>query len=932
MTAEAQRPLLVLIDASSLIFRAFYAVRALSTRGGLPTNAVFGYATMVIKVIEELQPTHIAFAYDTKHPSFRKDRYPEYKANRGAMPDDLVPQIPYIKKFAEALALPGFEKPGFEADDLIGALTEAAQKRGEAVCIVTGDKDLMQLVNADVFLFDTMKNLKIDAQAVKAKLGVEPAQVADYLGLVGDSSDNIPGVPGIGPKSAAQLLQEYGSLENIYESLDKIKAGKQRDSLVANREQAFLSRELATVCRDVGEDFSFDALRCQPQFSQELTALLAELEFQKLGARLEKITPGELSAAKPSKAAAVVNSDAEMSASEAENKVSPLATKLDLPEPRFEAISELSRLREVFAEIPEGAVVAIDSETTGLSHSDHLVGFSFCFAQDRAFYVPLRHEILSQQINAEAALAELGAMLRKHPLVGQNIKFDTNVFRREGLSIPPANIFADTMLAAYLLEPGERHSMDELALRYLGRKTISYQEVCGTGKQQITFAQVPIDRATEYAAEDAWVTLVLYQILAQKLATSPSLDFVLKRIEMPLVPVLAGMEFRGVAVDSKLLGKLSLEFADELQRLEIQAKELAGMDFNLASPKQLQEVLFERLALPPSKKTKTGFSTDVEVLTKLAPLHELPRVILQHREIAKLKSTYVDVLPAISDQQGRVHTSYHQTVAATGRLSSSDPNLQNIPIRTELGKKIRAAFVARNGCVLLGADYSQIELRVLATLSRDEALLEAFRNGQDIHTMTASRIFHCAQSEVNADLRRKAKAINFGLIYGKTAFSLAEELEISRKEATEIIDTYFQQYPTIKNFLSGLAEKAKATGYAETLYGRRRIIAGINDRNKMVRAMAERMAVNTPLQGTAADLMKLAMIELDHKLENSGLAARMILQVHDELVLEVPESEVDPVRLLVKQTMETVGQLPGFPAIDVPLTVEIGVGRNWLEL
>lgn len=922
--------MLVIVDASSFIFRAFYAVRPLSNAAGVPTNATFGFATMILKVLEELKPEKLAIVYDTKHPSFRKERYAEYKANRSAMPDDLQPQIPYIKRFVEALGLPRFEKPGLEADDIIAALAQLGKEKASGeILIVSSDKDLMQLVDEKTFLIDTMKNVKIGTAGVREKMGVEPNQIIDYLGLVGDSSDNIPGVPGIGPKTAATLLKDHGTLEGIYEKIDSLKAGKLKDNLIQHRENAFLSKELATVRYDVGIDFDWDALSYKPVFGAEMQGLLKELEFAKFQDRLERLTksaPKDQAASAPASSSLLVESQSPAPAApvSADDKVAAHA-------PSYHLIQKLEDLEKALAKAAQADVLVIDTETTGLAHTDKLVGFSFCFGAKDAYYVPLRHDY-GEQVELSDAVALWNRLLRGKKLAGQNLKFDLNVLRREGVEIDDSQVAFDTMLAAYVADPSGRHNMDQLSKKYLHHDTITYESVCGTGKNQKRFSEVDLGLATQYAAEDAHVTWLLKEEIGAELKRSPSLEKVLNTIDLPLVAVLSDMETRGVAIDKPLLANLSEEFANDLKNYEQQAFEIAGGEFNLASPKQLQEVLFERLKLPTFKKTKTGYSTDVDVLTKLAVIHPLPRVILQYREVAKLKSTYVDVLPEIADADSRVHTNYQQTVAATGRLSSSDPNLQNIPIRTELGKRIRAAFVARPGYLLVGADYSQIELRVLAELSGDALLKDAFQKGADIHTLTAARVFHVDEANVTSDLRRKAKAINFGLIYGKTAFSLAEELGISRAEASDIISVYFRQYPTIRTYLDGLAESAKAKGYAETLYGRRRPIEGINDRNKMVQAMAERMATNTPLQGTAADLMKLAMVRVHRELPKREMKSRMILQVHDELVLEVPENEVDAARALVKEMMEGVGRISGFPQFSVPLTVETGKGTNWLDL
>lgn len=923
--ANSKRPLFCIVDASSFIFRAYYAVRPLSNKQGLPTNAVFGFAQMIIKVLEDFHPAYLAIVYDTKAPSFRKEMYTEYKANRGAMPEDLAPQIPYIKKFVETLGLPAFERPGYEADDVIATLSQkAAIESHEAdVCIISSDKDLMQLVGDGIYLYDTMKEQKYTAKEVEEKLGVSPELVADYLGIVGDTSDNIPGVKGIGPKGAAGLLKEYGSLEAVYENLHKLK-GKQKEQLENSRENAFLSKKLATVKRDLVIPEDWHKLKCTPSAGPEFFALLEELEFHGLlkraqaGDFLRGRKPG---AVQPAEAAAP-------SPGHEGDAVAAL-------QPRYTAIRSLAELKKALEALNSAPSVAIDTETTSLSvRSAEIVGFSFCAEDKEAFYVPLRHEdesgnILSGQCDPVAALEAFGEFLAGKRIIGQNLKYDICVLRSAGVSIPREGIDFDTMIASYILSPEERHNLDALADKYLGHKNTTYESICGSGKDEIPFARVPVDKAAAYAAEDAHVAFLLSRKLRELLAGIPALENVFRTIDLPLVSVLSSMEWEGVAVNVPHLKELSAEFGRELERLEAKAYALAGAEFNLASPKQLQKILFEDLNLPPVKKTKTGYSTDVEVLEKLSLRHPLPRVILEHRELSKLKSTYVDVLPALVDgNTGRVHARFNQTVAATGRLSSSDPNLQNIPIRTDSGKRVREAFVAGKGRLLLGADYSQIELRILASMSGDEALCRAFQEKRDIHALAASQIFSIPLEEVKEHERRQAKAINFGILYGKSAFSLSEELGISRTDAAEIIKTYFERYPTIRTFLDGLVSRTKETGYAETVFGRRRNIDGIHSKNKTILAMAERMAVNTPIQGTAADLIKIAMNDLHAELSRSSLRAAIILQVHDELVLEVHRDDVEEAKILMKKTMEGAGH----GKIHVPLTVDMGAAENWLKL
>ena len=932
-----KRLLFCLVDASSFIFRAYYAVRPLSNKAGLPTNALFGFANMMIKVLEDMRPSHIAVVYDTKHPSFRKEMFADYKANRSAMPEDLVPQIDYIKKYVETLGLPAFEMKGFEADDIIGTLAErAAHMSKEAdVCIVSSDKDLMQLVNGHIYLYDTMKELKYTPAQVKEKLGVPPELVPDYLGIVGDSSDNIPGVKGIGPKGAVALLEQFGSLEGIYENIQKVKKEGQRKTLIECEKVAKLSKELATVKRNMDLNTDWHSLKCEPRPSEAHFALLQEVEFSNLEKRMRawKMPEG----AGPSRHEVKTASPAfNTPHSLEEARPQPPSSDLVAAAKKEYVIIRTAKELEAALESVSGApYLCLDTETTSLHiHEAELVGLSFCGKSDTAYYVPVGHVteggyLREGQLEKDKALELFGSFIRGRKIVGQNLKYDVNILRGNGITIAPEQIHFDTMIASYILAPEERHNMDALSAKYLGHKTITYAELCGEGKNQCPFAQVDIERAGEYSAEDAHVTFLLAEKLNALLAEKPDLEKVFLEIDLPLVHVLAEMEWEGVAIDTAHLKKVSEEFAKQLASLEKTAHELAGGEFNLSSPKQLGKILFEDLKLPVVKKTKTGFSTDVDVLMKLRHQHKLPEVILENRELSKLKGTYVDVLPTLcSKKTGRVHTSFNQTVAATGRLSSQDPNLQNIPIRTASGQLVRQAFVARKGNLLLGADYSQIELRILASMSGDELLTKAFREGQDVHSLTASQLYGVPVGQVSGDQRRKAKAINFGLLYGKSAFALSEELEISRTEASEIIKVYFQRYPTIRAFLDGLMVKAKQTGYAETLFGRRRYIEGIHSQNKMLLAAAERMATNAPIQGTAADLVKIAMIRVQAELEKRKLGAKMILQVHDELVFDVPEKEVDEVRVLVKEKMEGAGA----GKIHVPLTVESGVAKNWLEI
>ena len=874
---------------------------------------------MLVKLIEDLSPSHIAIVYDTKYPSFRKKLYSEYKANRLAMPEDLIPQIPYIKKFVDFLCLPSFEQKGYEADDLIASLVERSKKSSIPSCIVSSDKDLMQLlVYKDTYMFDAMKSKEIYPKDVKEKLGVAPERVTDYLALVGDASDNIPGVRGIGPKSAAHFLEEWGSLENLYKNINKLKKNKQRESLEQYKDIAFLSKKLSIVKTDLKLDFSWNALLCAPKYSEKMRDLCEELELTKLSARMEGVLP---------------KTGEEHSTTKVKSKKAESKDEVKRTNPKYKAILSIKELEKVFQKLDKKRVIALDTETMGLEYNSGLVGFSFCASKSESFYVPLCHKNLKKQCDLKKSIKLLGDFLKNKKIVGQNIKFDINILFQHGINVQNKQIIFDTMIASYILEPESRHNLGNISEKYLYHKCISYKDIMKDKKKHQSFAELPLEKATEYACEDAHVTWLLYLKLDATLEKDKSLKKVLFDIEIPLISVLAAMEREGFKIDTKFLKEMSFQLEAEIGRLTHESWKLAGEEFNLASPKQLQEILFEKLNIPTFnlKRGKTGYSTDMKSLMKIVHQHELPNLILHFREVNKLKNTYVDVIPSLVDKNSRVHTSFNQTVTATGRLSSSNPNLQNIPIRSDLGRKIRGAFIAEKNNVLIGADYNQIELRILAFLSQDKALLDCFERGDDIHDATARKIFSIKKKVVSSEQRRRAKAINFGLLYGKTAFSLAEELAITRQEASAIIENYFHQYPSIKKFLDTLPDKAKRLGFAETLYGRKRYIADINAKNTFVRKMAERMAINTPIQGTAADIIKIAMNDLYAALQKHKLKAKIILQVHDELVLESPKSESKKVSSLLKYCMEGVGNKEGFPKIEVPLTVDLGISTDWLS-
>lgn len=895
-----KKPKLFLIDASSFIFRAYYAIRRLSTSQGLPTNATYGFVTMLLKVIEQHKPDYVTCIFDTPAPSFRKEMYADYKANRGAPPDDLLPQFEHIHKAVEVLGIHKVAEPGYEADDIIG--TFAKKFSNCEIVIVSTDKDLMQLVNERVVMLDTMKDLVYTPKQVEEKLGVPPAQVCDYLGLIGDTSDNIPGVPGIGPKGAVELLKEYGSLEAILSAAPAMKPGRKKDTLVENSSIAKLSKELATVKCDIDgriQSIALDELKSPDGVGKDFLVWAHSLEFNALVKKYGDTNVVTL----PAKSAMEVSSEFIFP------DVSIIRTR-----------DEWARFLNSCERTPR---IAFDTETRGTKTTDlEIVGLSLSCGRDSAVYVPLRHSEYSTDLKPKEVLEGFAALCEKKTAVAQNLKYDYKILLSEGLNGFPAKDqkFFDTMLAHYILEPDEKHGLDVLSTRYLGVTIGDFKETLGDREN---FSLVPLAEAAKYSGMDAWSCFCLSDILEKKLEEK-NLTRLFWDIEMPVAPVLAHMEWDGVAVDTSILNKLSSEFGSELDSIEKKIFELVGTTFNLNSPKQLSEILFNKLKLPVIQKTKTGFSTDVTVLEKLAPLHPVPELLLSYREFTKLKNTYVDVIPALVEKDGRVHARFNQAVTTTGRLSSSDPNLQNIPIKTDRGRRIRQAFVAEAGNVLIGADYSQIELRLVAHLSGDKALIQAFRDGADIHRATAAEIFSVRQQDVTDSQRAAAKAINFGLIYGKTAFGLSQELKISRASAAQYIEAYFKRYSGVKRYMDETLEKARKYKEVETYFGRKRPLRDIENKNAAVRANSERMAMNAPVQGTAADLIKLAMVRVFEKTRAYG--ARMVLQVHDELVLEVPQQQAGTVEEVIRSEMESVVEL------EVPLSVNLGAGKNWYEL
>ncbi|MCM0606865.1 MAG: DNA polymerase I [Xanthomonadaceae bacterium] len=898
---------LYLVDISSFIFRAFYAIRALSNSKGIPTNAVYGVATMLQRLIEERGPSHMAVLYDSKEPSFRKTTYKEYKANRSAPPDDLIPQFDMVEKLVKEMGIHSYRRAGIEADDLIATVAKQWRKRHpkSKVFIVTGDKDLMQLVDEQIQVLDTMNNKFYDVAGVTEKFGVSPVQIRDYLALIGDSSDNIPGVPSIGPKSAVTLIQEYGTMEGILQAARDGKiSGKKGEVLKEHVKAAELSYDLVTLKEDVDLHLEDKDFEYQFSLSDGLTEFLKECEFNTL------ITKWAGLACAP--------------ASVADQKLAVDLTQSKLG--KFTTVDTEEAFKKVLEKIEKTKQFGFDLETTSLSpHDAEIVGIALAMDSDEGFYIPVGH-MTGKQLDRANVISRLKPYLEnpKYKKIGQNLKYDFSVLIAQGLN--PEGIGADTMIADYILDPASRHNLAALCLKYLDYEVVKYDDVAGKGKEQISFADVPIDVATRYSGEDALAAWKLWEVMEKKL-NEEKLMRVFAEIELPLVKVLARMETFGVHVNAKYLNGLSKEFEKEIAEIELKIQKYTKGPVNLNSPKQLGVLLFEELKLPTQGKTKTGFSTDASVLEALAPLHEVPKLLLEYREISKLKGTYVDPIPEMINQKtGKLHASFQQTVAATGRLSSSDPNLQNIPIRSQRGRLIRQAFVPSKGSKLLAVDYSQIELRLLAHMSGDKDLCHSFQINEDVHRRTASEIYHVALDQVTDEQRSVAKAVNFGLMYGKTAFGLSQELGIPRGEAKSIIDKYFERYSGVKKYLDGLITTAKELGYAETELGRKRPLPEIHSSNSAIRANAERMAMNSPIQGTAADLMKLAMIAIDEELESKGFKTRLAIQVHDEVVLDCPEEELKAVQKIVEDCMIHAMKF------RVPLQVNSGVGDNWMVI
>ncbi len=891
MTEKLKRPTLFLIDGSNYIYRAFYAIRELSNSKGFPTNAIYGFTSMLMKLCRDWEPDYIAVVFDSKGPTFRHEAYAEYKANRKAMPDDLIPQIPKIKEVVRGFAMPVLEETGMEADDIIGTLVKKYSGTDLTTVVISGDKDLMQLVSDDVLMMDTMKDKTYDIEGVKERFGVGPEKVVEILGLAGDSSDNVPGVPGIGEKTAQKLVREFDGLEGILENLDKVKGTKVRENLLAYADQARLSRQLVSIRTDARVDVDLDTMKRSSPDTSALRELFKEFEFISFLRALDR-----------------------------EGEKEKIECRIILSDEEFAGFLErLKNVEEVSFDVRLTSPEPMKAE---------IIGISICLNKGEAFYIPLAHDYadVPPQLSLDSVLSGLAPFLNDERIkkYGYDMKNAAIVCSRKGVIIE--GMETDVMVASYVLNPTQRDfSLEGIARGTLDREITSLKDIVGSGAKVIPFESVPVERAAEFSCGRADCILELAGHLSM-LIEKEGFGDLFYTIEMPLISVLADMEQKGVLLDVELLREMSGHLSEIMSRSEQKIYGLAGEEFNINSPKQLQVILFDKLGLPKGRKTKGGYSTDVEVLTYLAQSYELPAEILSYRSFAKLRSTYVDALPAlVNGETGRVHTSYNQTVTATGRLSSSNPNLQNIPIRTMEGRRIRQAFIVPEGHEIISADYSQIELRVLAHLSEDEELLRAFESGEDIHTRTASNIFGVFPDMVNEEMRRLAKVINFGIIYGMSPFGLSKELGIAQKLAKTYIDEYFHRFQGVKQFIEALLDEARRKGFVTTLLGRRRYIPEINSGNVTVRQFAERMAMNAPIQGTAADIIKVAMLDISRSLKEKSLQSSMIMQVHDELVFEVPEGERNDVIELIR------GKMEGVIKLKVPLIVEIYTGKNWDE-
>lgn len=882
-----------MIDGQSFCYRAFYAIRELTNSRGEPTNAIYGFITMLRKLIREEKPDYLAICFDRKEPTFRRERFEAYKAHRKPMPDDLIEQMPHIKEFVHAYRIAAFEQPGYEADDLIGTIATKAEKEGLSVLIVTGDKDILQLVDEKVKVLNTYKEEILDRKSVEERFGgLGPERVVDVMGLAGDASDNIPGVPGIGEKTAVEFIRTFGSLEGLYQNLNKIKGARQK-TLQENEQIARLSKDLATIDRYVPIELDFEKMKVKSPNEERLAELLKHFEFRSL---LKELTPsGE--------------------AGEEKRK--------------YHSITTVDALDELVKKLTKAKAIAVDTETTSTDPMRaHIVGVSISMKPMEAYYIPVssaHHKGEGLPWNKIQKI--LSPILENENIAkyGQNIKYDLIVFKRHGIDL--LGIRFDTMIASYLINPLKlNHNLDDISFEYLGVKKIDIKSLIGSGKKEISMAEVGLEKISEYACEDADCVFRLIESL-QKLLEVHQLTQLFETLEMPLVSVLAQMEMNGVAVDRELLSELSKKLGRDLDRLTKEIYKAAGEEFNINSTKQLSDILFTKLKLPVIKRTKTGYSTDADVLERLAQSYEFPKLLLEYREKAKLKSTYMDALPDLIHPETKViHTSFNQTVTSTGRLSSSEPNFQNIPIKTEIGRQIRRAFVPRaNGCKILSADYSQVELRVLAHFSEDPNLMQAFQEDMDIHQFTATLLYNAAPQDVTREMRNVAKTMNFSIVYGVSAFGLAQSLGVSISEAQAFIDSYFARYARVKEYLEAQKEEARRHGFLKTILGRRSYFPDISSPNQNRRQFAERAAINAPIQGSAADIIKLAMIEIQKELECKKFKSLMILQVHDELVFDAVQTELKELESLVRTKME------GAFALRVPLKVDITVGSSWYK-
>jgi DNA polymerase-1 len=901
MAAKQTAPF-ILVDGSSYLYRAFHALPPLTNSRDEPTGAVYGVVNMLRKLMDTYQPQYVAVVFDAKGKTFRDEIFAEYKAHRPPMPEELSSQVEPLLELVQAMGLPLLQVPGVEADDVIGTLAEKATKAGWETVISTGDKDLAQLVNEQVSLINTMNDTRMDVEGVLDKFGVAPEQIIDFLALVGDTSDNIPGVPKVGPKTAAKWLSEYGSLDELVVHAEEIK-GKAGENLRAHLEQLELSRQLATIRCDVTLDMDVDELKLKPPDTEKLRSWYERLEFKTW---LKQLDGGD-----------------------AQQSTEPLTAKTTKAE--YDTVLSKKQFADWLQRLRKAEFFAFDTETTSLDYMQaEIVGVSFAVKAGVAAYVPVAHDYpgAPDQLDRGWALEQLKPLLEDSDKgkLGQNLKYDRSVLRNHGIHLK--GIAFDTMLESYVLDStASRHDLDSLSEKYLSHTNIKFEDVAGKGARQLTFNQITVEQAAPYAAEDADMTLRLHEVLWPRLCAAPKLKALFEEVERPLLEVLGDMERTGVKVDVTMLKRQSRELAERMQEVEDEAHALAGETFNLGSPKQIQAILYDKQQLPVLAKTPKGAPSTAEpVLQELALDYPLPKLILEFRSLSKLKSTYTDKLPGqVNPSTGRVHTSYHQAVAATGRLSSSDPNLQNIPIRTAEGRRIRQAFVAEPGCRVLAADYSQIELRIMAHLSGDAGLVKAFERGEDIHRATAAEVFGSAPDQVSAEQRRSAKAINFGLIYGMSAFGLAKQLGIERGQAQEYVDLYFERYPGVKNYMEQTRALAREQGYVETLFGRRLYLPDIKARNAQRRQAAERTAINAPMQGTAADIIKKAMLAVRDWIEANTAGVKMIMQVHDELVFEVAAQEQKTAEKEIRTRMESAASL------SVPLIVDVGVGSNWDE-